>query len=84
MFKLLNRQSERMTTEPSPAIDSSVKVDARDLIGLRLEARAFSLGSRRPVTSALAGPHHSRFRGRGMDYQESRHYQPGDDIRHMD
>jgi uncharacterized protein (DUF58 family) len=84
MFKPRNRPSEPIMVEPSPAIDSSVQVDARDLIGLRLEARALSLGSRRPVTSALAGPHHSRFRGRGMDYQESRHYQPGDDIRHMD
>jgi uncharacterized protein (DUF58 family) len=37
-----------------------------------------------PARSALAGAHRSRFRGRGMDYRESRHYQAGDDIRNMD
>jgi uncharacterized protein (DUF58 family) len=84
MFRRHNRPSEPITVESSQAIDASVQVDARDLIGLRLEARTLSLSSRRPVTFALAGPHHSRFRGRGMDYQESRHYQPGDDIRNMD
>lgn len=84
MFKRRNRQPEPMMAQLPPAMDSSAKVDARDLIGLRHEARALSLGSRRPVASALAGPHDSRFRGRGMDYRESRHYQPGDDIRNMD
>lgn len=32
----------------------------------------------------MAGNHLSRFRGRGMDYQESRAYQAGDDVRSMD
>jgi uncharacterized protein (DUF58 family) len=38
----------------------------------------------RPAASALAGAYRSRFRGRGVDFVESRNYQPGDDIRNMD
>lgn len=67
-----------------PIDNPAIRVDAEDLIGLR--ARAERLKLRRAATSraALAGAHRSRFRGRGMDYRESRHYQPGDDIRNMD
>ena len=32
----------------------------------------------------IAGHHVSRFRGRGMTFSESRSYQPGDEIRHID
>lgn len=39
---------------------------------------------RQAAASALAGAYRSRFRGRGVDFLESRHYQPGDDIRNMD
>lgn len=31
-----------------------------------------------------AGAHHSRFRGRGIDFDEVRIYQPGDDVRTID
>lgn len=69
--------------EPALA-DPVIRVDADELIGLR--ARAERLRFRRPgsARSALAGAHRSRFRGRGMDYRESRHYVAGDDIRNMD
>jgi uncharacterized protein (DUF58 family) len=67
------------------AIDSPrIRVDARELIGLRARAERLRLAPRSTARSALAGGHRSRFRGRGMDYRESRHYQPGDDIRNMD
>ena len=64
--------------------DTDIRVTAEDLIALR--ARALRLRPVRalPARSALAGAHRSRFRGRGMDYRESRHYQAGDDIRNMD
>ncbi|MDX1654777.1 MAG: DUF58 domain-containing protein, partial [Candidatus Competibacteraceae bacterium] len=53
------------------------------MIRLRLQAPALVGGTRRAL-SASAGLHASRFRGRGIDFQESRNYQPGDDIRNMD
>lgn len=63
---------------------AGLKVDPADLIALRLKARALDLGLGKRATSAVAGIHASRFRGRGVDYQESRVYQAGDDIRNMD
>ena len=36
------------------------------------------------VTEALAGQYESAFKGRGMEFEEVRAYQPGDDIRHID
>jgi uncharacterized protein (DUF58 family) len=64
--------------------DSTVRVVVEDLIGLRRRVEGLQLKRGRPARSALTGAHRSRFRGRGMDYQESRHYQAGDDIRNMD
>lgn len=61
-----------------------VQVSIADLVSL--QARAGQLPMRRAMRAkaALAGQHQSRFRGRGVDYLESRHYLPGDDIRNMD
>lgn len=39
--------------------------------------------SRRNIASLLAGDYRSSFRGSGMQFKEFRHYEPGDDIRHM-
>ena len=38
---------------------------------------------RRPVASRFAGPVMSVFRGRGMELEDLRAYQAGDDVRHM-
>lgn len=67
-----------------PDDTTAIRVDADELIGLRARAERLRLPPRSTARSALAGGHGSRFRGRGMDYRESRHYQPGDDIRNMD
>jgi uncharacterized protein (DUF58 family) len=36
------------------------------------------------VTDVFAGHYHSVFKGRGMEFEEVREYQPGDDIRSID
>jgi len=55
-----------------------------DLIALRFPARQLSLTRRKRALSVLAGPNKSNFRGRGIDFEEVRNYQPGDDIRSID
>ncbi|MEZ5471622.1 MAG: DUF58 domain-containing protein [Marinicella sp.] len=57
---------------------------AKTMVATRHHARQFNLTSIKKASSAISGLHDSRFRGRGMDYLESRVYQAGDDIRNMD
>lgn len=51
---------------------------------LQYQARGFSFTAHQPVNSLLAGKHVSKLRGRGLNFEELRHYRPGDDIRSMD
>ncbi|MCB1706074.1 MAG: DUF58 domain-containing protein [Halioglobus sp.] len=59
-------------------------VQLEQLIALRFPARQLKLGRRTRALSNLAGPIKSNFRGRGIDFEEVRNYQPGDDIRTID
>lgn len=63
---------------------SGAYADLADLIALRFPARQLRLGHRSRALSLLAGPNKSNFRGRGIDFEEVRNYQPGDDIRTID
>ena len=63
--------------------DDIVRVRQSTLIGLNRDARALPLISN-SVKAQMAGGHLSAFRGRGMEFHESRPYQPGDDIRAID
>ena len=69
-------------TEVSPG--DGIHLSASELIALKPRCNALSLPMHRPSVSALAGAYRSRFRGRGVDFVESRSYLPGDDIRNMD
>ena len=68
---------------PAPSGDG-IHLTAAELISLRPRCHALRLPMRQAAASALAGAYRSRFRGRGVDFLESRNYQPGDDIRNMD
>lgn len=46
--------------------------------------RQLELRTRRLVDESLAGQYHSAFRGQGMDFDEVREYQPGDEVRAID
>ena len=62
---------------------SPVSVSQSGLIRLSGPARAIALDVLR-VNSLQTGAYVSRFRGRGMEFDESRPYQPGDDPRSID
>jgi uncharacterized protein (DUF58 family) len=46
--------------------------------------RRIHITTSRMVSDAFAGHYHSVFRGRGLEFEEVREYQPGDDIRSID
>ena len=48
------------------------------------QLRLLELKCRRPVAHLLAGEYHSVFRGQGIEFEDVRPYQPGDDVRSMD
>jgi uncharacterized protein (DUF58 family) len=63
---------------------SLVTIDLDHLLLQKAEARGFSFLPRQPVSSLLAGRHASRLRGRGLSFEELRHYHQGDDVRTID
>ena len=48
------------------------------------QVRLLEVRTRRSVTETFAGEYRSAFRGRGMEFDEVREYQPGDDVRSID
>lgn len=46
--------------------------------------RQIELRTNRLVTETLGGQYHSVFKGQGMDFDEVREYQPGDEVRSID
>lgn len=80
----------RKTSSPSafppncPPGFQGVEVRLADLINMRHQTGVLGIKTRKRVHTLLAGGERSPFKGRGMDFEESRRYQPGDDVRLMD
>ncbi len=55
-----------------------------ELVRMRVPFRSGGLTPSSRVRTAHSGAYDSVFRGRGMEFDESREYQPGDDIRTID
>ena len=67
----------------TPDTDGITTISTRSLIALREQARQLPLHSSR-IHARQGGAYLSSFKGRGMEFEESRMYMPGDDIRNMD
>jgi len=73
-----------ITNNKSTEYDSLIYADINELRRFQFKTRGFSFMPKQPANSLLSGKHVSKLRGRGLNFEELRHYQPGDDIRSMD
>ncbi len=71
-------------TAVEPSAEGIVVPSPGTLVELRHKARHLTFFPRRQTVSAGGGQYRSRFRGRGMDFDQVRPYQPGDDVRTID
>jgi uncharacterized protein (DUF58 family) len=69
------------TSSPGPA---GPRDDDDALRALLKRVRHVELRARKQVSAATSGAWHSRFKGRGMAFSESRAFADGDDPRHVD
>ena len=61
-----------------------IHCSVQDLVALEHRAAGLTRGGKRRSREIVAGGQRAPFRGRGMDYAESRPYSAGDDARHID
>ncbi len=64
-------------------VAAGVRVSSEELIRMRHAAGNLPLNAMR-IRAAAADTRTSPFKGRGMEFEESRPYQPGDDLRSLD
>ncbi len=74
-----------MQRDPSTPLRSARDDEhARTTSEILKKIRALEIKTRGLVETAFAGDYHSVFKGRGMNFEDVREYQPGDEIRTID
>lgn len=63
--------------------DEVVRVTTKSLISMRRKAESVPMNAFK-IIAPNNGAYLSPFKGRGMEFEEARQYQPGDDVRNMD
>ncbi|GAA0853586.1 DUF58 domain-containing protein [Aliiglaciecola litoralis] len=61
-----------------------VSLNIKQLLYYQTKTSLMNLAPRKTIQSKLAGSYLAKTKGRGMEFDEARHYQPGDDIRAID
>lgn len=78
--------SQASTTQAAlePFFPAGALCEEKHLVQLRMLAKRIRMASLPQLQGLLAGTHLSKQKGRGLDLDELRIYQPGDDIRTID
>lgn len=69
--------------QPYPGVNESVQISVPMLVRLNRHGSILPLDAGR-ILARQSGDYQSPYKGRGMEFDESRPYQPGDDIRNID
>jgi uncharacterized protein (DUF58 family) len=69
---------------PSTALRSARDDQQQSTAEILKKIRTLEIKTRGLVETAFAGDYHSVFKGRGMNFEDVREYQPGDEIRAID
>jgi uncharacterized protein (DUF58 family) len=72
-----------MALSAARTLQSPARVELADLVRLRAAGEGISLTAPR-IRVVTSGGHLSPYKGRGVEFDESRLYQPGDDLRTID
>lgn len=83
MWKFLRKLWSKSVPEKSssPAAKSYRELLSPEMLA---QIQSIQLRVRHQVSEAMAGEYTSAFKGRGMEFEEVRAYQPGDDVRSID
>ncbi|MDQ6860361.1 MAG: DUF58 domain-containing protein [Verrucomicrobiota bacterium] len=73
-----------MPRGPSTSLRSARDDEQKTPAEILKKIRALEIKTRGLVQTVFAGDYHSVFKGRGMNFDEVREYQPGDEIRAID
>jgi uncharacterized protein (DUF58 family) len=73
-----------MLRGPSTSLRSARDDEAKTPAEILRKIRALEIKTKGLVQTIFAGDYHSVFKGRGMNFEDVREYQPGDEIRAID
>jgi len=84
----LNKKNEQPQQDVTSVLDSiasnGIELTIDELIRYQNKASLINLAARKNQQGQMSGNYLSRSKGRGMEFDEVRHYQNGDDIRAID
>ena len=80
----LKQNNENPQEKLDSVLSNGVELSINELIRYQSKGALIQLGKRKNLQSKMAGNYLARSKGRGMEFDEVRHYQNGDDIRAID
>ena len=84
----LNQKKEQKQQDISSLLSSiasnGIELSINELVQYQNKASLIDLAARKSMHGQMSGNYLSRSKGRGMEFDEVRHYQNGDDIRAID
>ncbi|MFB0981110.1 MAG: DUF58 domain-containing protein [Alteromonadaceae bacterium] len=84
----LNQKKEKKQQDISSVLNSlasnGVELSINELVQYQNKSSLIDLAARKSLHGQMSGNYLSRSKGRGMEFDEVRHYQNGDDIRAID